>query len=491
MFSINTNLGALAALQSLQATNAALTQTQNEVSTGQKISSAADNPAVYAITQSMDANISGLSAVQDGLSFGAQVVGTASTSVTSISSALQTLTQNITQGQQQGLSSDQMNQGINGVLQQIDTFANSATFNGVNLIAGSTGNGVNSTSLTVLSDTQGHSFTVGGNGTQALNATSAGLGLSGLSVSQTALQLSIGANDDTLAFATNGAASSTVTLQTGNFGTLGTTTGTAQNPGQKWIFVLNDGTTNTGIDAALNTAVSSGTIAGASGSVFTDGAGGADTLTAGGKGGAITSLSNGNALYTYTTAQDAQGNATQQVNVVSVNVKGLLGAASATGANDAAHTSIVNDLVSAMNAVGFNASVDASNNMTVAGNNLDTTAATNATAIANVTITAGTGSVAGTQLSGAQAAVATVNGAIAKLGTMSSDLGTATNEITGMQSFTSSLSDALTAGVGALTDANLATESAKLTSLQTKQQLAIQALSIANQQPQSLLSLFK
>jgi len=127
----------------------------------------------------------------------------------------------------------------------------------------------------------------------------------------------------------------------------------------------------------------------------------------------------------------------------------------------------------------------------VAGNNLDTTAANNTTAIANVTITAGTGSVAGSQLSGAQAAIATVNGAIAKLGTMSSDLGTATNQITGMQSFTSSLSDALTAGVGALTDANLATESAKLTSLQTKQQLAIQALSIANQQPQSLLSLFK
>lgn len=492
MFSINTNLGAMAALQSLQATNTALTQTQNEVSTGQKISSAADNPAVYAITQSMDANISGLSAVQDGLSFGAQVVSTASTSVSSISSALQTLTQNITQGQQQGLSSDQMNQGINGVLQQIDTFANSATFNGVNLIAGSTGNGVSSTSLTVLSDTQGHSFTVGGNGTQALNATSAGLGLSGLSVSQTALQLSIGANDNTLAFATNGASSSTVTLQTGNFGTaLGTTTGTAQNPGQKWIFVLNDGTTNTGIDAALNTAVASGTIAGAAGSVFTDGAGGAETLTAGGTGGAITSLSNGNALYTYTTAQDAQGNTTQQVNVVSVNVKGLLGAASTTGANDAAHTSIVNDLVAAMNSVGFNAAVDANNNMTVAGNNLDTTAANNTTAIANVTITAGTGSVAGSQLSGAQAAIATVNGAIAKLGTMSSDLGTATNQITGMQSFTSSLSDALTAGVGALTDANLATESAKLTSLQTKQQLAIQALSIANQQPQSLLSLFK
>ena len=45
--------------------------------------------------------------------------------------------------------------------------------------------------------------------------------------------------------------------------------------------------------------------------------------------------------------------------------------------------------------------------------------------------------------------------------------------------------------MGALTDADLAAESARLTSLQTKQQLATQSLSIANKQPQSLLTLFQ
>jgi flagellin len=45
--------------------------------------------------------------------------------------------------------------------------------------------------------------------------------------------------------------------------------------------------------------------------------------------------------------------------------------------------------------------------------------------------------------------------------------------------------------VGNLVDADLAKESAKLQSLQTKQQLGVQALSIANQTPQSILSLFK
>ena len=87
--------------------------------------------------------------------------------------------------------------------------------------------------------------------------------------------------------------------------------------------------------------------------------------------------------------------------------------------------------------------------------------------------------------------VSTVQSAITAANSISATLGAATDQITGLQSFTSSLSSALTAGVGALTDADLAAESAKLTSLQTKQQLATQSLSIANKQPQSLLTLFQ
>jgi flagellin len=53
------------------------------------------------------------------------------------------------------------------------------------------------------------------------------------------------------------------------------------------------------------------------------------------------------------------------------------------------------------------------------------------------------------------------------------------------------LSDELNTGIGNLVDADLAKESAKLQALQTKQQLGIQALSIANSAPQSILSLFR
>ena len=59
------------------------------------------------------------------------------------------------------------------------------------------------------------------------------------------------------------------------------------------------------------------------------------------------------------------------------------------------------------------------------------------------------------------------------------------------KSFVAKLSDELNTGIGNLVDADLAKESAKLQALQTKQQLGIQALSIANSAPQSILSLFR
>ena len=84
-----------------------------------------------------------------------------------------------------------------------------------------------------------------------------------------------------------------------------------------------------------------------------------------------------------------------------------------------------------------------------------------------------------------------VTGAINKMSRISSSIGVASNTVTQLQTSNSTLSDALTTGVGALTDADLAAESAKLTSLQTKQQLAIQSLSIANSQSSNIMSLFR
>ena len=83
-----------------------------------------------------------------------------------------------------------------------------------------------------------------------------------------------------------------------------------------------------------------------------------------------------------------------------------------------------------------------------------------------------------------QTSLTNVNSALAKLSS-----GAAKFSI--QATFSQKLSDTLTAGIGNLVDANMAQESAQLQSLQVKQQLGIQALAIANQAPQTILSLFR
>jgi flagellin len=90
---------------------------------------------------------------------------------------------------------------------------------------------------------------------------------------------------------------------------------------------------------------------------------------------------------------------------------------------------------------------------------------------------------ASTLVSVIQSSLTNVNSALAKL-----SAGAAKFSI--QATFAQKLSDTLTQGIGNLVDANMAQESANLQALQVKQQLGIQALSIANQAPQTILSLF-
>jgi flagellin len=107
-----------------------------------------------------------------------------------------------------------------------------------------------------------------------------------------------------------------------------------------------------------------------------------------------------------------------------------------------------------------------------------------------LTSSLGTGSTIGTQAT-ASAMIGTLTTAIANVGAALGKLGTGSKALTSHMTFISKLQDTLDAGVGNLVDADLAKESAKLQALQTKQQLGIQALSIANQSSSSLLSLFR
>ena len=91
---------------------------------------------------------------------------------------------------------------------------------------------------------------------------------------------------------------------------------------------------------------------------------------------------------------------------------------------------------------------------------------------------------ASTALSQLQASIGNVSLALAKMGAQ-------VRQIENHNTFVGKLSDSIEAGIGNLVDADLAKESARLQALQVQQQLGAQALSIANQSPNIILSLFR
>ena len=84
-----------------------------------------------------------------------------------------------------------------------------------------------------------------------------------------------------------------------------------------------------------------------------------------------------------------------------------------------------------------------------------------------------------------------VEGALKEMTTAATNLGAAKSRIELQKTFTTSLMDSVERGVGQLVDADMNKESTRLQALQVQQQLGIQALSIANGNSQSILSLFR
>ena len=91
----------------------------------------------------------------------------------------------------------------------------------------------------------------------------------------------------------------------------------------------------------------------------------------------------------------------------------------------------------------------------------------------------------------ASAYIATLDADIENVNLAMTHLGTGSNAMASQLTFVGSLQDSLNEGISNLVDADMAAESAKLQALQTKQQLGVQALSIANQSTSIMLSLFR
>jgi flagellin len=138
-FSINTNAGALFALQSLNNTNRGLDQVQSRINTGLKVASAKDNAAVFAIAQKQRAELSGLSAVNSSLNAAKSSIDVALAAGEAVSDLLIQLREKATAAADpSAATADKVkyNDEYTQLVAQIDSVVNNAEFNGQNAVNG-------------------------------------------------------------------------------------------------------------------------------------------------------------------------------------------------------------------------------------------------------------------------------------------------------------------------------------------------------------------
>lgn len=141
MFSVNTNWGAMVALQNLNGTVSQLNQTQAAISTGLKVANAKDNGAVFAIAQNMRGDVAGYQAVTDSLNRGISTLDVALSAGQSISDLLIQMKSKALASSDQSLdtaSRTALNNDFTALRDQITSIVSNAVFNGFNLINGTT-----------------------------------------------------------------------------------------------------------------------------------------------------------------------------------------------------------------------------------------------------------------------------------------------------------------------------------------------------------------
>src|SRR6185312_768490 len=151
-FSVNTNPGALVALQYLSATQGQLNQTQSAINSGMKVATARDDGAIYAIAQNQRGAVAGYASVINSINNATSSVDVALSAGQSISDLLIQLKAKALAASDSSLdtaSRQALNANFTALRDQISTIVKNAVFNGFNLVDGST------TQITALASADG------------------------------------------------------------------------------------------------------------------------------------------------------------------------------------------------------------------------------------------------------------------------------------------------------------------------------------------------
>lgn len=513
-FSVMTNPGAASAVLNLNRTLTQQNVVQERMNTGLKVASAKDNAATFAIAMGMRSDVAAYKQIRENLNVGKSTVSVASEAAKSINSQLTTLKEKIAQAANQKTGRDKIQLDVNNALKSIEGYIKAASVNGVNLIDGDV-------------DNIGKTFDV----VSSLNRDADGaLSLDKINVAYESLSLSdagrgLGVLKDMSVETTDALKNNVATPTERTF-----TNATWNNAGGELLTLkVKDAA---GKELTFTHSLTAAQTEGAAATALYTAH--EDALKSLG----ITGITSGGAGSITVTRSD---NSTAEI--VSVGGTAMTGAASTTSkmkldvASNFDNKALgLEDEIKIGYKIGATSKeltlrVSQSNSGTILdsagqvlslklsdvegkdGNQLATLIKSTLDAHADFAAASasgaiGTGSVTGSTLTMDSNAADAITGvtftsksfdkllekvdsAEKTLQMVSARLGAAEKSLAAQGEFMDNLVKATNDGIGTLVDANMAEESARFQALQVQQQLGVQALSIANQAPQAILSLFR
>jgi flagellin len=438
MSSILTNSGAMVALQTLKSINSNLSDTQSVISTGKTVSSAKDNASVWAISKVMESDVQGFNSISDSLSLGESTLAVAASASETITDLLTDIKGKIVAAQEENVDRTKIQTDITALTDQIKSVVGAAQFNGLNLI-----DGTSTDDMKVLSSLDRSS-----NGT--VSASHIEVGRKSLSVTTSV---------DSAVFGT-GDPADTAAAQVYMSGTAPTVEDSAD-------YVAAD---LTAIADAASEIVTIGQVAaGVSYEIELQDLG----INVVG-GGAAT----GDRTFQYVAgADDSIQDVAQNLND---QISSFFEAATDTGDYSVALGGTDGNQITISNNSG--AAINIGQRIQTGGTPGTSAASGGLGALQTVDVTSD---------AGATGALAAIDQLITQSIDAAAAFGSAQGRIETQSTFISNLTDSLTAGIGSMVDADMEETSARLQALQVQQQLGVQSLSIANEAPQTILSLFR
>lgn len=510
MSSILTNTSAMVALQTMKSINTNLNRTQQEISTGKTVATAKDNAAVWAISKVMESDVKGFKGISDSLSLGSSTIAVAAEAAESITELLTDIKGKIVSAQSESADRSKMQTDISALRDQIAGIVDAAQFSGLNLISGtddvdflssldraSNGN-VTASNITVNRQDLSTAAGVFGSGT-SLSANAV--------VANSATAVASAANTAQVTFADTWAAGDTATLTIAGVDVSHTAAGSAVGD----IAAAFAGAINALGLEGVTASNSAGVLTINSTRAFEGLSVGQTSTTAGDGSSAITQVNGAAPSGTNSATSSTISQRAEKVNFSSTaavnegdGYKVTIGTKSYNYIAGKGET--MEDVARGLKVAVDSGSVKGlSTSVTQSDTgawtlNVDNDGSGSASLALSATGNAGgkaSGGLFGldsidvTTSAGADSALTNIETMITRSIDAAAAFGSAQNRIDIQNDFVGKLTDAMKAGIGTLVDADMEEASARLQALQVQQQLATQALSIANQAPQSILSLFR